>query len=61
MSTEVTSDSSPWRESGGSISRPTLVRISRSSASLAEAPVITNYYLLSTYYELGNVLGASNK
>lgn len=40
ISIEVTSDSSPWIELGGSISRTTLLRISRSSASLVEAPVI---------------------
>lgn len=40
ISIEVTSDSSPWRELGSSISRTRLVRISRSSASLVEALVI---------------------
>ena len=52
ISIEVTSDSSPWRESGGSISRAGLLRISGSSASLAETPVIQTYCLLSIYYEL---------
>ena len=52
ISIEVTSDSSPWRESGGSIYRAGLLRISGSSASLAETPVIKTYCLLSIYYEL---------
>ena len=52
ISIEVSSDSSPWRESGGSISRAGLLRISGSSASLAETPVIKTYCLLSIYYEL---------
>ena len=50
ISIEVTSDSSPWRESGGSIYRAGLLRISGSSASLAETPVIKN--LLFTEYLL---------
>lgn len=40
ISIEVTSDSSPWRELGGSIARTRLLRISRSNVSLAGAPVI---------------------
>ena len=50
ISIEVTSDSSPWRESGGSIYRAGLLRISGSSASLGETPVIKN--LLFTEYLL---------
>lgn len=61
VSIKVTSDSSPWRELGGSITRTRLGRISRSYASSSEVPVIKYYCPLSIYFERGNVLSASNK